>query len=1049
MTAPLLEQHPGPSEAPAAAAAAGLRTSACLRYQLDPRGAEAQVLPIPVFWEEQPLGAGDEFVWAMFPAFDADAEHVLDGFRAAAVAIDLVFDDGRRLLAHVPTERDSTPSAASARTDLDFPDQWNERRLGLAAFAGARIVAAELVAEPGTPRGHTGRLLEGWIDAPRITPAPPAHHGGPSDRARTTRGSHSSPWRSRGNTQPLTGVPRGHLYVAPATDLSNPHWTYSWNAHGPGPLPALAGLLVTRAPSIWIGDRAALAIRAGLTADDETGVAAEEFDHDDEHALPHRYRVTTRSGLRVDTAASAAGVVAEFDFPAPGRLVFCAPGAPLSASEHEFTADGRLLLRVSSTLPNPHESDPLRGYYSVALSGAEFRVLEASGRVIIELRPAEGPVRVEVGGSLLSTAQAEQARLEIAGRPLEAIAESARAAWDELLGVVDAPEASEEDRALLASDLYRLFLYPTRHHEHTAAGPRYASPAERDRDDGRHSTGRRERSGRLLTDNGFWDTYRTAWPAYNLLVPERAGALVDGMLEHVRLHQWSPRWTAGTPLDAMVGTSLDVITADAVAAGIAGIDVDTAYAAALRNATAASTDPRFGRKGMPHALALGYTPSSIAESVSWTIEGAINDAGAAVLARELARGADGSRAARLRAEARYLAHRALGYRSLWDPETSFFRPRSTTGHWADEPFDPRIWGGAHTETNAWGSRFPAPHDGHALAELFGGPRAFGEALDAYFREAETAELAVAGSYGAVIHEMPEARDIRRGMWAVSNQPAHHVPWMYAFTERPWRTSEILRDAVHRLFRGSRIGQGFPGDEDNGEMSAWHLFAQLGLAPFQPGSGRLLITAPTLDRIVLRPQGAAPLEIVTRRRDDGRHIRAVRWNGAEWTEPTVSLRTLHQGGVWEVELGPEPAPWCRPLDSRPFFAPDGVDAILLSDAAATVAVDRVPLARTGDAALPLRAGSTIEFTLDARASSDVAALLVLGLTTAGSHSFSAEALVDGGWRRIAQWNAEVWDWNMQARPFELDLPVLARSLRLRWEAGEAALTLGQVLVAHAA
>ncbi|HTN56888.1 MAG TPA: hypothetical protein VL043_01330, partial [Protaetiibacter sp.] len=208
---------------------------------------------LPAFWPDRPLVADDELVWAVFPAFDGEAAEVVDGFRAAAVAIELLFDDGRRLLAEVPTETDGTASAARARADLDFPDQWNERRLALSAFAGARISGAELVADAGVARGASGACLEGWIDAPRITSARSVLAEHPVDRVQTTRGSHSSPWRSRGNTQPLTGVPHGHLHLAPATDLSNPHWTYSWNAHGPGHRPALAGLLLTRSPSIWIG----------------------------------------------------------------------------------------------------------------------------------------------------------------------------------------------------------------------------------------------------------------------------------------------------------------------------------------------------------------------------------------------------------------------------------------------------------------------------------------------------------------------------------------------------------------------------------------------------------------------------------------------------------------------------------------------------------------------------------------------------------------------------------------------------------------------------
>jgi len=350
-----------------------------------------------------------------------------------------------------------------------------------------------------------------------------------------------------------------------------------------------------------------------------------------------------------------------------------------------------------------------------------------------------------------------------------------------------------------------------------------------------------------------------------------------------------------------------------------------------------------------------------------------------------------------------------------------------------------VWGGAHTETNAWGSRFSAPHDGHGLATLFGGPAALGEALDAAFREPETGRAEFAGSYGSVIHEMPEARDIRRGMWGLSNQPAHHQAWMYAHTDRPWRTDEVIADAVRRLFRGGRIGQGYPGDEDNGEMSAWHLFALLGFAPFAPGSGRLLVTAPQLPRAVLRPIGAPPVEIVTRREHaDDRHIQAVRWNGAPWSAPTIGIDELHEGGRWEVDLGPTPSAWRDPLPERPHFAPDGVATVALRDAVRAVG-------RTGRARREWRlaAGDALRLRLDSAPAGADAPLLVIGLADAGTHAFR---IVDASGRTLAAVRDATWVWPSQAKAFEVALPAGIDEVRIVWESPEARLRLVQLLVA---
>lgn len=985
------------------------------RYEVT-TGPDAIVLPIDLGTDA--VAPDQELVWSLLPAFDPTAGDVRDGFRAAAVSIDLVTEDGRRLLGATIRERDGTSSAAADRVDLDFPDQWNERRISLDALAGDRIRHAELVSAVPQRIGAAAMRVHGWIDDIRIerrrSPATSRTASVP-----TTRGSASTPELSRGLTQPLTGVPHGGIHIAPATDLSNPHWTYSWLGHRPDRGPELAGILVTRAPSIWIGDRGALGIRIGLTPEDEHGVAPEPFAHDDERAEPHRYRVRTLSGIAIDATATDHGALLDAVLPENGRVMLCAPGAPLSivgglAIEG---ADGRTTLEVDawSTLPSPHDADPFRGYLSVRVTGTGLTAAPRPSGLLIEA--SAGAVRIEVGASQISAELARTVRKAIERASVAELADAAHTRWEELLATVqlsprDSAPGDHGTAALIASDLYRLFLAPTRHDEDTPEGPVYASPTRRRAPDTDHASGRELRPGRLGTNNGFWDTYRTAWPAYALLAPAHATELLDGMLEHVRDGGWSPRWTAGTSLDAMVGTSLDVIAADLVEAGVPGIDVDTAYLAALRNATAPSADSRFGRHGMPAALRRGWVESGTPESVSWTLEGAISDAGAAVLARALARNGSPELRARRHAEARYLAHRARAYAELWDPGTRFFRPRTATGAWADDPFDPRIWGGAHTETNAWGSRFSAPHDPAMLADLFGGPVALGDALDVHFSTPETARAEFAGSYGKVIHEMREARDVRRGMWGLSNQPAHHVPWIYAATDRPWRADDVLADAVARMFRGFRTGQGYPGDEDNGEMSAWHLFAVIGFAPALPGSGLLLVTAPQLPHVTLNPIGFEPLEIRAQRSaDTDRYIQRVLRDGAEWTSPTVSIRELHRGGTWEVTLGPEPVEWSTPLPRQPHFQPDGVATITLHDI--TGAVDG--------------SDGSVRVALKPRANAPDPALLVLTMREPGVRSFTVET-VEG--QPLARLSAEPWDWARQARPFEVAIPADAAGIRVR-------------------
>ena len=352
--------------------------------------------------------------------------------------------------------------------------------------------------------------------------------------------------------------------------------------------------------------------------------------------------------------------------------------------------------------------------------------------------------------------------------------------------------------------------------------------------------------GKVYVNNGFWDTYRTTWSAYSLFSPGTAGELVDGFVQQYRDGGWIARWSSPGYANLMTGTSSDVAFADAYVKGVKGFDATDAYDAALKNATVAPPgdpfDSNVGRKGLFQSLFLGWTPSRVSEGLSWALEGNINDFGISNMAARLA---DRTGDRRYREEAEYFRSRAPDYVHMFDPAVGFFQGRDATGRWKSPPdeYDPLEWGHEHdyTETNGWGFAFHAPQDGQGLANLYGGRAGLARKLDEFFSTPETATHV--GSYGGVIHEMIEARDVRMGQWGFSNQVSHHIPYMYDYAGRPAKTAEKVREALRRLYVGSEIGQGYGGDEDNGETSAWYLFSALGFYPLQVGSDRYAIGSP--------------------------------------------------------------------------------------------------------------------------------------------------------------------------------------------------------------
>lgn len=465
---PELRPDAGPDLAPAAAPGTGLWSADCHRYEVPAEAADPVVLPWPTGLDDAVVEAGTVLEWAVFPAYDHAATAWPDGFRACGTGIEVTFDDGS--VAGDGTEPDGLPAAADARRGIDWPEQWNHRRLDLSPWAGRRIHAVRLVVAPGPTHGEVGAELASWVDGPRLT-TPEALADTPVERVLAARGSHSSPRRSRGLTQPLVGVPHGGCYLTPATQLDEQAWTYSWSAHSVGTGPELAGLLVTRAPSPWIGDRGALGLRLGGTLDGDGRVLREPFSHDDERARPHRYTVTTLSGIAVDATAGSHAVVAEVGFPAGGYVQFAAPGGHI---DHLEIGPGDITrVRVAVTTGNAPD---LRYWYDVALTGADVAEVEGQGPTF-RVTPRQGePLRIEAGTSFLSLEQAGRARATLAGRALDDVAAASAEAWNEVLGLVDAPSVKDDERRAIASDLYRLFAYPTSHHEDTPDGPRYADP---------------------------------------------------------------------------------------------------------------------------------------------------------------------------------------------------------------------------------------------------------------------------------------------------------------------------------------------------------------------------------------------------------------------------------------------------------------------------------------------------------------------------------------------------------------------------------------------
>lgn len=914
-----------PSAGSTALARPAALTPDCVAYELAPAATRALAAPLAEL--SRTVAAGDLLAYHVMPALDADeivSEDLVHwqtgGFASTGVCLDLIFTDGGRLSDLRPTDHHGVvldPESVGASQTLRV-DQWNRVEVDLTACAGRTIERIDVrVADSAV--GHTVR---GWIDGVTVTSRPPRGPREAIDYVDTRRGTASTRDMSRGNTAPATAWPNGFHLLCPVTNRADEGWSYTYDRDvDVDGRPQLTAFAVSHAASPWLGDRGVLHLTPGRAWQPH------RFDRAHEQASPHLYRVAFDDGVTASIAPTLHAGIVEFDFPAGERQVRV--GFPVADAlvDVDGWADTRVLRGWSDQQGSLADGSP-RCHFALTFDPEPVAVRRVEGGdALIEFGDGVGPVTVRLASSWIGPEQADVNLREVLGHSLAEVSDRARDEWQTLLGAFALEGASDDESVSFYSSLYRLFLYPSIAHEVDESGTVvHRTPRTDDDPDGL------VRPGALVVNNGFWDTYRTAWPAYHLCHPDRAAELIEGLLGHADAGGWMPRWTAPGGVDIMVGTSSDVVFADAIVKGVPLSRPLLAWETAVRNSTVPSPTTRFGRTGLRSGIFAGYVDRETHEGLSWSLESAFCDHAIAMMARSLRSQDDLS--PQLRAElddaVSYFESRATSYTRLFDPATGF-RGREASGEFGEE-FDPRLWGGDYTETNAWGMRFAVPHDPVGLGALLGGADELEAALDEYFRTPEHALPDIWGGYGRLIHEMTEARDVRMGQFAISNQPAHHVPYLYAYTRSPWKTQAITREALRRCFLGSEIGQGYPGDEDNGEMSAWYVLNALGLYPLAPGTPWYVITAPLFPSLTVDIPGRGRLTVRTSSasRSDV-FIQSVTVDGEPWASPFIAHERIANGALIEVVLGPTPSTWGSAARELPSLTGPGVAPRVLDDA----------------------------------------------------------------------------------------------------------------------
>ncbi|MFF7172678.1 GH92 family glycosyl hydrolase [Streptomyces pseudovenezuelae] len=1007
----------GPTGSPTAKAGAGFTGKKSLRYAGRHTAQGRAYSYNKIFDVNVRVDRLTRLSYRIYPSMvDGDRD-----YDSTNVSVDLAFTDGTFLSDLGARDQHGftlSPQGQGASKAL-YVNQWNNVVARIGPVAAGKTVDRILVAydSPGGPA-----KFRGWLDdvtLERAAPEEPRAHV--SDYALTTRGTQSSGGFSRGNNFPATAVPHGFNFWTPVTNASSLSWLYDYaRANNADNLPTIQAFSASHEPSPWMGDRQTFQVMpSAASGTPDTGRGARElaFRHENETARPYYYGVRFENGLKTEMAPTDHAAALRFSY----------PGDDASVLFDNVTDQAGLTLDKDAGVITGY-SDVKSGLSTGATRLFVYGVFDrpvtegSSSGVKGYLRFDAGSdrtVTLRLATSLISLDQAkDNLRQEIPdGTSFEQVRDRARGQWDRLLGKVEVEGATQDQLTTLYSSLYRLYLYPNSGFEKVGSKYQYASPfSPMPSPDTPTHTGAKIVDGKVYVNNGFWDTYRTTWPAYSLLTPSQAGEMVDGFVQQYKDGGWTSRWSSPGYADLMTGTSSDVAFADAYVKGV-DFDARSAYDAALKNATVAPPSSGVGRKGMATSPFLGYTSTDTHEGLSWALEGYLNDYGIARMGQALY-AKTGEK--RYQEESAYFLNRARDYVNLFDQKAGFFQGRDDKGKWRvdSSSYDPRVWGYDYTETNGWGYAFTAPQDSRGLANLYGGRSGLADKLDRYFATPETASPEFVGSYDGVIHEMTEARDVRMGMYGHSNQVAHHVTYMYDAAGQPWKTQKNVREVLSRLYVGSEIGQGYHGDEDNGEQSAWFLFSALGFYPLVMGSGEYAVGSPLFTKATVHLENGRDL-VVRAPKNSARnvYVRGLRVNGKPWTSTSLPHSVLSRGAVLDFDMGPRPSKWGTGKNAAPVsitqddevptpradvLAGDG--ALFDNTSATDATVTSVDLPVSG-------AVKGVQYTVT---SSSDHAKAPTGWTLQGSD--------DGtGWKTLDRRSGESFAWDRQTRAFSVRSP----------------------------
>ena len=508
-------------------------------------------------------------------------------------------------------------------------------------------------------------------------------------------------------------------------------------------------------------------------------------------------------------------------------------------------------------------------------------------------------VHVKVASSFISLEQAElNLSREIGNKSFETVKTEAKASWENEFQRLIVEDDNMDNIRTFYSCLYRLLLFPRKFYEinkneeivHYSPYNGQVLP------------------GYMFTDNGFWDTFRAVFPFFNLMYPELNKQIMEGLANTYKESGWLPEWASPGHRDCMIGSNSAPIIADAFLKGnVNEKDVATLLEAVLKNANVNEGRPvkSVGREGVDYYNKLGYVPYDVGinENAARTLEYAYADFTIAAMAEKLNKPELSKR----------FYKKSKNYENLFDPETKWMRGKNEDGTF-QSPFNPLKWGDAFTEGNSLHYSWSVFHDIQGLINLMGGNNDFTKMLDNVFTMPPKFDDSY---YGFTIHEIREMQIVNMGNYAHGNQPIQHMIYLYNYANQPWKAQEKVRMVMDKLYAATP--DGYCGDEDNGQTSAWYVFSALGFYPVTPGVPEYVIGSPLFDKVTMHLQNGNTFVIEAENNMDNNHfIQSMRLNNTTYNNTWIDYNEIQKGGALYFKMDATPnKDFGNSTSSKPF------------------------------------------------------------------------------------------------------------------------------------